>query len=122
VNSNVTFRVTNLVSASGNTINISGTSGDDLFVFLPGSTAHRVAVNGVGYDYNAATYSNITLQDNGGIDTLVAVGTSQDEATVGSQSGVTIASSSYSFVGTGVELVQAYAGSGNDTATFYDRS
>jgi hypothetical protein len=121
-NSNVTYRCVNMVSFSGDTIHVYGTTGDDLLVMLPGSTTHRVAINGVGYDFNAATYSKIVVQDTGGVDTLVVVGTEQDESTDASESGVTITGEDYLLTATGTEFLHVLAGDGNDTATFHDRS
>jgi hypothetical protein len=121
-NASVTYRCTNLVAGSGNTINVKGTSSDDLFVFLPGSTTHRVAVNGVGYDFNASTYTTIHFDDLGGVDTLVVVGTPQSETVTLSATEALVVSSSYSFRMTGAEFIQVHAGEGNDTATMYDRA
>lgn len=121
VNSSVTYRCVNLVSFSGDTITVSGTSGDDLLVMLPGSTSHRVAVNGVGYDFNAATYTKIVVQDNGGVDTLVVVGNEQDETADVSQTSTVVNGSAYQLTATGAEFVQLQAGDGNDSATFHDR-
>jgi len=121
-NAGVTFRCTNLVAASGSTITLAGTSSDDLFVVLPGSTTHRVAVNGVGYDYDAATYTNISVVDAGGVDTLVVIGTAQDETVIVSQAGASVTAASYWLTASGAEFITINAGDGNDTATFYDRS
>lgn len=120
-NSNVTYRCVNLVSFSGDTIHVDGTAGDDLLVMLPGST-HRVAVNGVGYDFDAAVYSKIVVQDNGGVDTLIVVGNEQDESAVVSQTSTAVTSSGYLLTATGAEFIQLQAGDGNDSATFFDRA
>jgi hypothetical protein len=120
-NASVTFRCTNLVSAAGDTIYVAGTSSDDLYVFLPGSTSHRVAINGVGYDFDATSFINAEFQDPGGVDTLVVIGTSQNEVAVVSQTSTTLSSASYGFVATGTEHGILQAGEGNDSATFFDR-
>lgn len=121
-NSNVTYRCVNLVSFSGDTINVYGTASDDLLVMLPGSGTHRVAVNGVGYDFDAALFDKIVVQDNGGVDTLIVVGNEQDETAVVSQTSATVNGSGYQLTATGTEFVQLQAGDGSDSATFHDRA
>jgi subtilisin family serine protease len=121
-NSNVMYRCTNLVSTSGNSVSVAGSSQDDLFVFLPGQGggAARIAVNGVGYDFAASSYRNFTVQGSGGTDSLVVVGTSRNETATLSSASTTVSSASYSFTASGVENVSLSAGGGNDTVTLRD--
>jgi subtilisin family serine protease len=121
-NSNVMFRCTNLVSTSGSTVNVAGTSGDDLFVFLPGQGGgtNRIAVNGVGYNFSASQFNTFNVAGGGGTDTVVGVGTTQNETASLWSGGGSLSSASYSFNATGVDNVTFSGGGGTDTATLYD--
>jgi subtilisin family serine protease len=119
-NSNVTFRGTNLVSASGSTITVAGTAGDDLFTFLPGASTNRVAVNGVGYDFVGSIFNKYYVQGGGGTDTVVVVGTAQAETAAFSAGNAIVNGSNYYFNASGTAYAQMYGNGGSDTATFYD--
>lgn len=123
-NSNVMYRCTNLISTSGNTVSVAGTSQDDLFVFLlgQGGGTARIAINGVGYDFVTSSYRNFNVQAGGGTDSLVVVGTSQNETATLSSASSSVSGASYSFTATGVENVSLSAGAGLDTATLRDSS
>jgi subtilisin family serine protease len=119
-NNNVTFRCTNLVTASGDTITVHGSQRDELFVFVAGSNTNRVAVNGVGYDFSTSVFRNYYVHAGGGVDTVVFVGTPQNETATFSAGNAIISSASFAFYATGAEHVQAYGNGGSDTATFHD--
>lgn len=122
VNANVMYRCTNLVSTSGNTVNVAGSDQDDLFVFLPGqgSGVARIAVNGVGYDFATSVYRNFNVQGGSGTDSAVVVGTWQNETATLSATSTSVSGSTYSFTATGIENVSVSAGGGYDTATLRD--
>jgi hypothetical protein len=121
-NSNVMYRCTNLVSNSGNSVNVGGSSQDDLFVFLPGQGGGvaRIAVNGVGYDFASGTYRNFNVQGGEGTDSVVVVGTAQNETATLSLANTSVSGASYSFTATGAENVSLSAGGGIDTVTLRD--
>lgn len=119
-NANVAYRCTNLVSASGDTITLGGSIGSDLFVFLPGASVSRIAVNGVGYDFANSVFRNFRVEDPGAVDTLVVVGTNASEAATFIVGNLQINSSDYTFTAIGAENAYLYANGGNDTATFND--
>lgn len=122
VNANVAFRCTNLVSTSGNSVSVSGTAQDDLFVFLPGQGrgATRIAVNGVGYDFAVSGYRNFSVQGAGGTDSLVVVGTAENETAVLSAASISVSASTYSFAASGIANAEISAGTGHDTVTLRD--
>jgi len=119
-NSSVAFRCTNLLATSGDTATVFGSTRDELFVFLPGSTTSRIAVNGVGYDFAASTIRNFYVQDGGGTDTVVVVGSGADETAAFSAGNAIVSTSSYYFNSSGGEFVHVHGNAGNDTATLYD--
>jgi subtilisin family serine protease len=119
-NSNVAFRCTNLVSASGDTISVAGTGGDDLFVFLPGGSTNRIAVNGVGYDFVGSIFRNYYVQGSGGNDTVVAVGTAAAENVAFSAGNMIVNAGAYSFNASGTEFNTLFGNGGADVATLYD--
>ncbi|MCG8448056.1 MAG: S8 family serine peptidase, partial [Pirellulales bacterium] len=68
-NSDVDFRLTNLVSLNGATVNVAGTSGADSFAFT-GGTTHVVSVNGVTYSFASIAVSSVNFVGGGGSDTM----------------------------------------------------
>jgi subtilisin family serine protease len=122
VNANVSYRCTNLVATNGDTVSVAGSDQDDLFIFLPGQgggTA-RIAVNGVGYDFATNTYRNFNVQGGSGTDSVVVLGTSQNETATLSPTSASVSGSTYSFTASGIENASVSAGGGYDTATLRD--
>jgi subtilisin family serine protease len=68
-NADVDFRVTNLVSQTGTTVNVTGTGQDDTFAYTGGSEP-TVSVNGVSYDFDADAISSIVVDGGAGTDSL----------------------------------------------------
>src|SRR4029078_3199472 len=60
-NSDIDFRVTNLVSIVGNTVSLSGTSGSDVVQW---QASGQLSVNGVNYTLSGIT--QVTLDGRGG--------------------------------------------------------
>jgi parallel beta-helix repeat protein len=120
VNANVTFRGTNLLTVSGDTVTIGGTATDELFVFLPGDTISRIAVNGVGYDFANSAIRHYTVQAGGGADTTVVVGSSAAETATISVGSVLVSSTNYDFSASGSEFNTLFGNGGNDAATLLD--
>ena len=120
VNANVAFRGTNLLTASGDTVTIGGTLADELFVFLPGSTTTRIAVNGVGYDFASSTFKKYVVQGGGGTDTMIVVGTPSTETAAFASGSVAVSSAAYSFSATATAFNTIISNGGGDTATFSD--
>lgn len=92
----VDFRLTNAVSVSGGVVTVVGTSGDDDLSFAAGAT-HTVAVNGVGYQFNGATYSSFDLYANGGNDVVNGGGSSAVDIVTMEGTEVTVESETYGF-------------------------
>src|SRR5690606_37458620 len=77
-NSNVNYRLSNLVSVSGTTVNITGTSGNDTFAFTAGGT-HTVTVNGVTHTFSSIAVNTFNFAGGAGSDTITMTGTAGNE-------------------------------------------
>ena len=119
-NSDVDFRLSNLVSITGTTVQVAGTAGNDVFSFTAGST-HRVSVNGVSYDFAANSITGVNFTGGAGNDAITMTGTSANEAAYFRVGDVTFQGSGFSARALGVENVTINSGGGNDErAHFYD--
>ncbi len=119
-NSDVDFRMTNLVSIDGTTVNIAGTAADDAFVFTAGNT-HQVSVNGVTYDFASIAVTDINFSGGAGSDSITLTGTAGDET-------VNLRSASVEFTGSGITVLASSVeektvnsgGGAGDIAYFFD--
>jgi hypothetical protein len=114
-NSDVDFRLTNLVSLAGSTADVAGTSGNDSFTFSAAS--RQLVVNGVTYTAPAA--SSVRIDGGAGSDSVTFIGASAAET-------VTLQPGSVELVGGGLTArassVESTRVIGNrfDTALLYD--
>ena len=118
-NSDVDFRLTNLVSLSGTTVQVAGTAGDDVFSFSAGIT-HQVAVNDVTYDFAAIAVTDINFAGGAGNDLITLTGTAGDESAIINVGDATLSGTGFSAFASSVETVHAFSGGGNDVARLYD--
>ncbi len=120
-NANINFRITNLVEVSNSTATIHGTEGNDNFVVTAGDTTHAVSVNGVTYAFDAASLTNIQIEDGGGgHDVLTAYGTSGNEIATLAVGSLTVTGGEYTIAANDIEQVEVYGGGGYDQARFLD--
>jgi len=119
VNSSVDFRLTNLISVDGTTVNVEGTDGNDVFAFSGGNT-HQVIVNSTDYGFSSIAIMAINFNGGQGYDSIVITGTTADENAM-------LNIGSTTFVGNGItanalatEIVEINGGGGNDQANLYD--
>jgi hypothetical protein len=68
-NADVDFRVTNLVALVGSTVNVSGTSQDDV-ITVSGGNSNTITVNGVAYTFASGAVTAINIDGKSGIDTV----------------------------------------------------
>ncbi|MDX1944209.1 MAG: S8 family serine peptidase [Pirellulaceae bacterium] len=114
-NSDVDFRLTNLVSTSGTTIDVAGTAAGDTMRW---SAANRqLVVNGVSYVFAGAT--NIRVHAGTGTDSITLVGSSAAETVTLRPGTVELVGGGISFAALNVESARV-SGSLNDTAVLYD--
>ena len=118
-NSDVDFRLTNLVSISGTTVHVAGTTGDDAFTFVAGST-HQLSVNGVTYSFDAISVTNFQLDGNAGSDTLSMVGSAADETAFLRVGEADFSSSTYAVHAQAIEAISIDGAGGNDRAYVFD--
>ncbi|MBN2296052.1 MAG: hypothetical protein JXM70_26710, partial [Pirellulales bacterium] len=121
INEAVDFRLTNLVSQSGNSLRVLGTEGNDNISFSAGNF-YRLAVGGVDYSFSARQIDNITIDGSGGQDTITLTGgNGNDNATLAVGTTV-LQGSGYQVTATNFEDTTVRAGSGNDSgmAVIYD--
>jgi hypothetical protein len=118
-NSDVDFRLTNLVSVSGSTVNILGTSAADTFTFVAGST-HQVGVNGVDYDFASGSVSAVNFAGGGGSDSIAMTGTTADEYAVVRTGNTTFFGAGVTVAALQIENVAIDGGGGSDIADLYD--
>jgi len=118
-NADVDFRLTNLVSVVGTTVNVAGTAGDDAFSFAAGNT-HQISVNGTTYSFASIAISDIQFNGGAGADSITFTGTTgNDSATLLSNFSL-LSGSGYTTWAANTEDVSIYGGGGTDTAYFYD--
>jgi subtilisin family serine protease len=117
-NSDVDVKVTNLVTIAGNSVVISGTSGNDS-VFYSAATSQAI-VNGTSYQIGSAT--DIRIDGGAGTDTLTLAGSSQlvEEVRL-TASGATLKSNKLRLTASGFETQQAM-GQKQDRVIFEDSS
>ncbi len=112
-------KVANLVSQSGLTVNVAGTTGDDVFTFGVGM-AFYIGVNGVDYSFAGGTANNFQYQGGAGVDTVTMTGGKKVEtATIGVGT-ATLAGAAYSVAAADCENQTIYSGGVGDTVQLYD--
>jgi len=119
-NTDIDFRLSNLVSISGSTVLVEGTSGDDEFGFMAGST-HTVVVNGVTYLFAANSISGVSFDGGAGSDTINMVGTTASETASLHVGNVTLSGVGYTATAASIEDVTIHSGGGsNERAYLFD--
>ena len=74
----VDVSVVNLVSQSGLTVSVAGTSGNDVYSFAAGG-AQVLTVNGVQYQFATSSANQFNFQGGGGADVITLVGSTGNE-------------------------------------------
>ncbi|WP_425398162.1 hypothetical protein [Aeoliella sp.] len=118
-NADIDFVLSNMVAVNGSTLNVTGTSGDDVFTMIAGTT-HQVVANGVSYQFDSASVSNIVFSGQAGTDTATITGTTGADNATYSVGLVTLAGTGYSASAQAVENVTINGGGGSNYATMYD--
>ncbi len=117
-NNSTDFRLTNLVSVNGTTVQVNGTSAADTFSFVAGNT-HTVSVNGVDYSFASIAVNSITINGLGGGDSIVAYGSSANETALMGLHSAQLSSAGYTLTASKIEEIVFVGGGGLDTAYLY---
>jgi len=115
----VDFRLTNLITITGDRAQVFGTSGDDVVIFQAGAT-HQLSINGVQYALAGGAIHEFSFDGGAGADVVSMTGTAGiDQATLTVDSS-RLSGQGYRFEASGVETVVIQSGGGDDTATIQD--
>ena len=112
-NSDVDYRLSNLVSVSGTTVNVAGTTGNDTFTFAAGNT-HTVTVNGISHDFASIAVSGFSFNGGAGTDSISVTGTSGNESSTQWVGASYLVGTGYSVETSNMENSTVYGGGGQD--------
>ena len=118
-NASASYRLSNLVSVTGTTVNIAGTSGNDSFSFTAGNN-HSIIVDGVTHTFSSLAVNTFNFSGGGGTDTIVMTGTSGSEISTLRVGTASMVGTGFTVATTSVENATVYSSGGVDTAIFYD--
>jgi len=118
-NTDVDFRLTNLVSLSSTTVNVAGTSADDTFAFTAG-TNHTVSVNGVDYSFASIAITDINFDGGAGYDSITMTGSAGDDTATLRVGNAKLSGNGYTNTALNIEDTSVIGGGGNDVGYFYD--
>ncbi|MEX2310727.1 MAG: S8 family serine peptidase [Pirellulales bacterium] len=118
-NADVSFQLTNLVSRSGTTVNVVGTSTADTISVTAGPT-HQVSLNGVTYSFGSDVVNTINLDGGGGYDAIRLTGTSGNETAILRVGSAVFSGTGFSVSAINSESVSVYSGGGSDRVDFHD--
>lgn len=119
-NSDIDFRITNLVSQSGNAVAVGGTAGNDTYWFDVGVTLRSLSVNGTGYTFTRAAAATFNFDGGAGIDTITIVGTAKKETAQLQYGYTSLTGTGISVVAFGMENATINGGGGADVVAIYD--
>lgn len=103
----------------GTTVTVNGTSGDDVFTFLAGSTL-RVGMNGETRSFSSTAVNSVKFLGRGGDDGLTITGSSVAETALLRPLTVTYTGAGFTLTGTQIETIRIISGGGADNATLLD--
>src|SRR5262249_2034827 len=105
------------LTRNGSTLNIGGTSGNDIFSFTPGAIRDSMTRNGVSAAAATATLSMIVFFGNGGNDTaLLPAAATGSNTLVGTPTYAYVSGAGYLGEVVNCQIVTAFSQGGNDTA------
>lgn len=116
INSDVDFRLTNLVAVNGRSVDVTGTASADVFTWTAGAQ-QRLTVNGVAYTVQGD--SQVAFHGGSGNDTLTMNGGTGRETFTLRPTTAELVGANYSVTADALEGIQAY-GDANDLVKLYD--
>lgn len=118
-NSDVDFRVTNLVSLQGSSLTVHGTSGVDQFRFIANSV-YGVTINGVDYEFDGSTISKVRFDGQAGSDSAILYGTQESDSAALRVGSADLSGSGYSASVTHTETIELVGRGGVDLVSITD--
>jgi subtilisin family serine protease len=118
-NSDVDYRLSNLVSVSGTTVNVTGTSGNDTITFAAGSN-HTLTVNGVTHNFAATAVNAFNINGGGGTDGITYTGTAGVETATLRVGQLNVVAAGLTTEAVSVENIVVNSGSSAGAANLYD--
>ncbi|MEM7312277.1 MAG: SdrD B-like domain-containing protein, partial [Planctomycetota bacterium] len=109
-----------VLELSGDTLNITGTAGDDLFRFTANPLTYSIQINNEAYDFSANELNFINFNGNGGDDTAIIVGNAAADTATLLPNSARLVSHGYNVHATNVERVAADGGAGEDKVYLVD--
>ncbi len=120
-NSDVDFKLLNLVSQNGSTVTATGTSGDDTIVFDAGAAVTPLlAINGVSYGFAPGSATQFNFDGGAGSDVITVFGTAGADSATFRPGQLSLTSGAVALNATGVEWTYSLGAGGADSATFFD--
>lgn len=118
-NSDVDYRLSNLVSVSGTVVNVAGTSGNDTITFAAGTT-HTLTVNGVIHTFASNAVNTFNINGSSGTDSITFTGTSGVENATLNVGSLAVTGTGLTLTASSFESITVQSGGGADRADFYD--
>ncbi|HPU07206.1 MAG TPA: GEVED domain-containing protein [Thermogutta sp.] len=108
------------VVKQGRRVIVNGGAGNDQFELSTSSGSHSLLVNGTLYTYAVADVDEITIDGQGGSDSVVFRGTTANESFVITPTTVSMTRTGFTASATNVESIQVVGNGGTDSAQIYD--
>ncbi|MBX9791886.1 MAG: S8 family serine peptidase [Pirellulales bacterium] len=116
----VDFRLTNLLTRRGSVLTAYGTAGDDTFAAAAGSQ-HQLSIDGVSYEFDATTLTDISFVGQGGRDRVSLTASGANNAATLRVGSVELVGIGYRFTATDVDAIEVRSlGAAGDRAVLYD--
>lgn len=118
--SDVDFRLTNLLTRTGDAITVFGTAEDDTFSAVAGSR-HQLSIDGVTYEFDAATITHVSFVGRGGNDQVSFTTTGTGNTATLWVGSAELVGASYRFAAFDVAAIEVNSvGGTGDRAVMYD--
>ena len=116
---NASVAIANLITTTEKEIQVSGTSGADVFEFAP-TGSYLITINGVEYHFDDTKYEEISFTGSEGNDTVILTGGPGDETARFHPDHGTFGTDGYLVTIEDVTAITAHGGGGEDSVFMYD--
>ncbi|MGQ9504528.1 MAG: GEVED domain-containing protein [Thermogutta sp.] len=108
------------VVKQGRKVIVTGSAGDDEFELSTAGSFHSLLVNGTVYSYAVADVDEITIDGQGGTDSVIFHGTVANESFTITPTTVSMTRTGFTALASNVESIQVVGNGGTDAAQLYD--